>query len=1133
MLKKISLFFMLLLTFFALSFYGINKPVNAEELDQTVLNQELAAVKRSVPEKAIISFPVTHVSIYGNYISWNVEPEQDVITFDSEANWMVVDRSKVTEVEASVDLTVTITDKNNAQNFVTDTFTVKVPKGTTYTKQFTISYELDKDVSNNENNPTSYSLGDPTITLLAPNHNDPTKVFVGWYEGDTKVDKILVGSMKDYNLKAHWDDRAITGISVVSSKNEYTADDAIDLNALTVTATYNYGEPEIIASSWVEVVGNPTQVVGENVQVTVALKDNPAITATFTIKVNKIKFDTSKLTVLDYSDVYDGESHTVTVNGLPEWLEVASSTSATNVSTVEATTSFKLAKGYSEDKYEVPAPLTKGTITITKASVALTATAKEAALNASISWAKTDFSGTFINNDTVDVLDLSSMNVEYYDDETETKVLPENFVCNKTYTAIITGITANNYDVTVSNTTVTILQIDVEIELEQNSFEYNGEAQEVEAIAKINGEVVNDASFSYEYVNGQGTKAGSYAVKVTFTHTKYGAATTELNYSITAKAVTVTLDPATLTSVYGDAIKEIGIIVNGAYKDDAAESIGITATTSATSTSDAGEYEVIVNIANNDSNYDASYSGTDKYTITRKALTENDVQITLLGGDYNANYSNYTPGVTVMYGDVEITGSTLSYAYENESTKLGVATLTVTLNGNYTGSFTRNFTVTEYGQAGVDAAFLPEEITEYTYELPVELGLSKVNWVSNNTGYSVDSDGKVIITFLADSYTVKLTATVTYNDTSAVTKEYTFDVNPLVNAKDENSGVIVGGLQKSITVSATEAEGNFTIDADLEKVAAYDIKLLKGEDTVQPYGTVTVLIPIANYQDGKEYKVYYINGTTAELIDGSEIVSSVSAGKTQYYISFETDHFSVYAVYLKVEKYTVTFNGAEEIADAIVKEGEKVAKPADPVEKGYSFAGWYTDEECNNEYNFDSIVTESFDLYAKWEDLNTIKLVTDVAELAAGDEIIIVAAGYEVALSTEQKSNNRGQTAITKASDLNTLTLSKDVQIIKLEEGNVEGTYAFNVDGKYLYAASSSGNYLKSNDVLDENGSWRISITDSVASIVAQGENERNILQYNQSSSLFACYDSVSQKAISIYIVYKSDENRLVDAKMI
>ena len=80
MLKKISLFFMLLLTFFALSFYGINKPVNAEELDQTVLNQELAAVKRSVPEKAIISFPVTHVSIYGNYISWNVESEQDVIT---------------------------------------------------------------------------------------------------------------------------------------------------------------------------------------------------------------------------------------------------------------------------------------------------------------------------------------------------------------------------------------------------------------------------------------------------------------------------------------------------------------------------------------------------------------------------------------------------------------------------------------------------------------------------------------------------------------------------------------------------------------------------------------------------------------------------------------------------------------------------------------------------------------------------------------------------------------------------------------------------------------------------------------------------------------------------------------------
>ena len=36
--------------------------------------------------------------------------------------------------------------------------------------------------------------------------------------------------------------------------------------------------------------------------------------------------------------------------------------------------------------------------------------------------------------------------------------------------------------------------------------------------------------------------------------------------------------------------------------------------------------------------------------------------------------------------------------------------------------------------------------------------------------------------------------------------------------------------------------------------------------------------------------------------------------------------------------------------------------------------------------------------------------------------------------------------------------------------------------------------------------------------ITAKGENTRNVMQYNQSSSIFACYGSASQKAICIYV---------------
>ena len=144
-------------------------------------------------------------------------------------------------------------------------------------------------------------------------------------------------------------------------------------------------------------------------------------------------------------------------------------------------------------------------------------------------------------------------------------------------------------------------------------------------------------------------------------------------------------------------------------------------------------------------------------------------------------------------------------------------------------------------------------------------------------------------------------------------------------------------------------------------------------------------------------------------------------------------------------------------------------------------------------------------------------LVTDVSKLTSGDQIVIVAKDYEYALSTTQNKNNRGQASVSK--DEPTITFDNDVQIITLEAGTTSGTFAFNTGSGYLYAASSSSNYLRTETTLSANSSWIITITDGVASIVAQGTNTRNVMQYNQSSALFSCYSSASQKAICIYVL--------------
>ena len=168
-----------------------------------------------------------------------------------------------------------------------------------------------------------------------------------------------------------------------------------------------------------------------------------------------------------------------------------------------------------------------------------------------------------------------------------------------------------------------------------------------------------------------------------------------------------------------------------------------------------------------------------------------------------------------------------------------------------------------------------------------------------------------------------------------------------------------------------------------------------------------------------------------------------------------------------------------------------------------------------------SVVENKFQLQATASAGNaeTATLVTDIADLEIGAQVIIVATDSKMALSTTQNGNNRGQVYVDRTADKSVVTLNSDVQIITLENGTKANTYAFNVGNGYLYAASNSSNYLRTQTTNNENGSWKIEIAESgVASIVAQGANSRNILRYNENSSLFSCYGS-GQQDLSIYKV--------------
>ena len=75
-------------------------------------------------------------------------------------------------------------------------------------------------------------------------------------------------------------------------------------------------------------------------------------------------------------------------------------------------------------------------------------------------------------------------------------------------------------------------------------------------------------------------------------------------------------------------------------------------------------------------------------------------------------------------------------------------------------------------------------------------------------------------------------------------------------------------------------------------------------------------------------------------------------------------------------------NEGTTVDSQLVTVGDKVAKPADPTKKGYTFSGWFTDKDCTNAYDFDDPVDGTqpeFTLYAGW------KAVPATVEPGTGD----------------------------------------------------------------------------------------------------------------------------------------------------
>lgn len=245
-----------------------------------------------------------------------------------------------------------------------------------------------------------------------------------------------------------------------------------------------------------------------------------------------------------------------------------------------------------------------------------------------------------------------------------------------------------------------------------------------------------------------------------------------------------------------------------------------------------------------------------------------------------------------------------------------------------------------------------------------------------------------------------------------------------------------------------------------------------------------------------------------------------------------TDDLDLYAQWEPL--YTITVvqpeNGTISVAPATATAGAIITLTATP-NNGYNFEAWnVTDANnqpiavLNNSFNMPagnvtvsaSFVPQSGDTF-----IQQYYLVTSAEQLVVGRSYLIVNIEAEKALSKTQNNNNRAAATVTFSND----NITNIGDACELTLGGSEGTWTlfdpnYGTNGGYLYAASSTSNYLRTLDTVNSNALWDITVQDNgAATIKAQGSNTRNIIRYNSASTppIFSSYAS-GQKDVYLFI---------------
>ncbi|MFA6801807.1 MAG: InlB B-repeat-containing protein [Acholeplasmataceae bacterium] len=350
----------------------------------------------------------------------------------------------------------------------------------------------------------------------------------------------------------------------------------------------------------------------------------------------------------------------------------------------------------------------------------------------------------------------------------------------------------------------------------------------------------------------------------------------------------------------------------------------------------------------------------DTYQLVAK---DDDYNVEFEGNYYVYLFNvlnNGTYGINIGFGDDE---TNYSYQFQELNRSSGSTTWTLSSIG-YTGTSTNpSVSISDLGDNTRQYNVYDGNVLKYSAD-------SSYFYVAKWEGLFIDIPSSDIVE----------QSTVSYYIDDAVDSSLAVDLgSKLVKPEDpvESGYTFIGWFDvdnnlwdfsaNAVTTSTLDLYANFVADTvtvfnvyfDSNEGSAIDTRIIvDGELLVEPSDPILY---------GHAFEGWYTDEELTVVYDFADAV---------------TAEMTLYAKFI-IGEFTITFvpNGGSDVDSITALYGAAIVNPNNPERTGYVFGGWYSDEDLETVYTFNTMPGEDTTLYAKWvPTTNTIPIISEPGE---------------------------------------------------------------------------------------------------------------------------------------------------------